>query len=84
MSNIFIETTSASIISEDGVNLEFKLAFDSEETSNQPLILVHAYINGELVGTPIRFKNADGRIAADLPSLNGEFFIIENGHITNG
>lgn len=78
------ESTPIFIITEDNTKLEFRLAIDEKETSNQPLALVHCYINGTYVGTPIRFKAASNRIAADLPGVDGGSFITQDGHITNG
>jgi len=81
---VLIESTPFKLVTEDNTVLEFRLAYDSVETSNQPLILVHCYIDDELVGTPIRFKAAGDRIAADLPGVDSASFITEDGHITNG
>jgi hypothetical protein len=44
---------------------------------------------GTLLGTPIRFKDADGRIAADFPGVDNGSFITNGEHggtgsITNG
>lgn len=84
MAQLSVETTGITIRGADGHVHEFRLAYDTEETSNQPLALVHCYRDGQFVGTPIRFKDADGRIAADLPGVNGDDFITEEGHIANG
>lgn len=84
MAKLLAESTSLKLITDDGTVLEFRLAYDTTETSDQHLVLVHAYINGTLKGTPIRFKAAGDRIAADLPGVDPSAFITEDGHITNG
>lgn len=84
MAQISAETTGIQQRGANGHIHEYRLAYDTEETSNQPLVLVHCYTNGVRVGTPIRFKDADGRIAADLPGVSDSDFITENGHISNG
>jgi len=81
---VLVESTPLKLVTDDSTHLEFRLAYDGAETSGQPLILVHCYIDGTLVGTPIRFKAAGDRIAADLPGVDSAAFITEDGHITNG
>lgn len=57
---------------------------------NDILLQVDVYDSGgTLLGTPIRFKNADGRIAADFPGVDDGSFITNGEHggpgsITNG
>lgn len=84
MAQISVETTGIQQRGTDGYVHEYRLAYDTEETSNIPFVLVHCYTNGVRVGTPIRFKDANGRIAADLPGVDPAKFITEDGHITNG
>ena len=85
MAHVLAETTRIKIRGTDGHVHEFCLSYDTEETSGIPYVLLHAYRDGELAGTPIRFKDASGRIAADFPSVNSAHFITDgNGSITNG
>jgi hypothetical protein len=84
-SKVLVETGGAKIVGY-GVTNEFRLAYDTAETSGIPFLLVHVYRDGVLVGTPIRFKvsNSGARVAADLPGVDPAAFITVDGHITNG
>lgn len=84
MAQISVETTRIKIRGANGHVHEFCMAYDTEETSGQPLVLVHAYRDGHFAGTPIRFKDADGRIASDRPGVSDDDFITQDGHVTNG
>jgi hypothetical protein len=56
---------------------------------NPDALIVQVYDpeSGTLLGQPIRFKDADGRISADRPSVSPSHFITEggvDGPITDG
>lgn len=41
MAKILIETPGGKIVTDDGTVLEFRVAYDTAETSGQPLVLIH-------------------------------------------
>ena len=84
MASLIAETTGIKQPGANGKVHEYRLAIDTAASSNQPLVLLHCYTDGVLVGTACRLKDADGRIAMDCPGVAGEFFITEDGHIANG
>lgn len=82
--NLIIETSSAHLISEEGVDVEFRLGYDITRTTGQPRLLLNVYKNGVLVGTPTRYHLSGNRVARDEPGVTSTDFITEDGHITNG
>lgn len=82
---VVMETTGAKIVTVENHVLEFRLAYDTTETSGIPFVLVHCYIDGVYVGTPDRFKAAGNRIAEDEPRVDPNKFITDGDEtITNG
>jgi hypothetical protein len=82
---VLVETPSVKIITANQKVLEFRLAYDQNQTSGLPFVQVNAYVDGVYVGTPDRFKASGDRIAEDEPGVDPTFFITdENGKITNG
>ena len=85
MSNVVIETTKAKLVSDDGSSVfEICHAYSIEETSGQPLLLTHIYMNGVLIGTPTRFKTSGNLLGMDTPGVGDGFVKDGNNQITNG
>lgn len=84
--NVIVESLPAKLVSADSTaTYEFKVGYNLNATSGQPLLLINVYRDGSLVGTPIRFKVSGNRVAADLPAVDSTYFITDgNGKITNG
>jgi hypothetical protein len=78
-------TNGITLTDTDGTKRQFILRVVPSHGDN----LIEAVVldgTGTELGTPIRFKmsNSGHRIAADLPGVSSEFFITQDGHITNG
>jgi hypothetical protein len=85
MAKALVETPGAKLVSDTNVEWELKLAYDTEEASGLPILLLHAYQDGVFRGTIGRPKLSGDRLAMDFPGLDPEFFIVDgDGHITNG
>lgn len=83
MSKAIGQSSSCCIVADNGRVYDFCFIVDPTHGSN--LLEVRVSVGGVEVGTPIRFKGAGGRIAADLPGVDAGSFIVDSGdHITNG
>jgi hypothetical protein len=81
-------TTGCTIIADDGRLYAFNFVVDPEAGSN--LLQVEVMCDGEFAGSPIWFKGAGGRIAAEMKGVRGSHFITDgssgngDGIIANG